>query len=81
MGDHAPAPTSRLEEADLERLTLNREAWQSERPGAPLGQEWGIAVAGIEMAGTLGQLWGAASAMVCQVNRGSENEAAQGGNG
>ena len=54
MEDLAPAPTSRVEEADLERLTLNRDAWQSEMPVAPLGQEWGIAAAGIEMAGTLG---------------------------
>ena len=48
------ALASRPEEANLERLKPHRDAWHSEMPVAPLGQEWGIAAAGIEMAGTLG---------------------------
>ena len=50
-GDLASAPTSRPEEADLERLKPRCEAWQCETPVAPLRQEEdGVAAAGIETA-------------------------------
>ena len=38
-GNLVSAPTSRPEEADLERLKPRREAWQRETPVAPLRQE------------------------------------------